>query len=932
LTPLDHWSRWAIGSILVLFAANPFSAPGQATVNQKLTLQPGWNVITFQVLPVSHSPESVLSAAVATDGTGRTLYNSQDPSSPVASIYHMRKSPTGFVLEKFPASASDSPPVPRSVPIPDVSLAQQLTSIEYGEAYFVKAQNIVSDASFSIAGLPPNLGWRLALDVGFNPLGILGALPLNDISVGGGGSQPINVLSMFKQADFQSIVYIARWDARNQRYQYFDPQQPDLADFQVLDLGLGYWVNASQAMLLVPELVVDAPGDQDNPPFANPKPVAGQPWQPGPEDVSIGIPGQPPVFHDQKSQTTIYLARTDDSFSLPLYNRGGGILSWKATLSPYLNSAPNNVNALDRVESVKASLALVRTNSKQLPDIQVQGSTSSEPDGLQIRVHRRNLHPGVYLARMLIESNGTDPSSGQLQKKEFTVVVNVGGMDGRWKGSAIIDTVNGKIVSVPDIDLVLQLYTDGLPGSHLMRGVIDSRESLLWPADGQLLGHFMENPTGGFSNQYSGRFLISGGYTLAPGDQNRFPYGTFPSPASPAQMDSDTGLLYRTNNEGDRFYDGLADRVRLKDDQTQTLVPNFTNPTPRFISREFELTGELSAKDNDGTPVVEGKYSEVIRGLIREPIQLQGTFQLSRESAAAFERRPISILKTYAPPNGRPVSQVAPFGSNANEWVVINHHALIDRIMVVLAHDMNDTDFSATLEGPNGKRVLLHGGEALGPINKVIFDSSNLPIDPLQLLKPPEFSALSTGLGSSANADRRDAALSETIGQYVIRHPRESLLSAFRDSDSYGKWKLTISTKNGAQGNVLGWSLLLYGAPIGSIEGDVLVEGSTDPDRFADVDVHVLGLNAELARAVTNFDRRTGHFVISNLPAIRVDLSATKPGFPAAKIDQLNCPDDPRGYHDNFFGIIPGESILTNPPQGAIKLIIREEGDRPCAQ
>ena len=60
----------------------------------------------------------------------------------------------------------------------------------------------------------------------------------------------------------------------------------------------------------------------------------------------------------------------------------------------------------------------------------------------------------------------------------------------------------------------------------------------------------------------------------------------------------------------------------------------------------------------------------------------------------------------------------------------------------------------------------------------------------------------------------------------------------------------------------------------GSFEGDVLVEGSTDPDRFADVDVHVLGLNAELARAVTNFNRNTGHFIISNLPAIRVGVSA----------------------------------------------------------
>ena len=68
--------------------------------------------------------------------------------------------------------------------------------------------------------------------------------------------------------------------------------------------------------------------------------------------------------------------------------------------------------------------------------------------------------------------------------------------------------------------------------------------------------------------------------------------------------------------------------------------------------------------------------------------------------------------------------------------------------MVVLAHDMKDTDFSATLDGPNGKRVLLHGGEAVGPINKVIFDSSDLPIDPLQLLEPPNSALCRRGSAS----------------------------------------------------------------------------------------------------------------------------------------------------------------------------------------
>jgi hypothetical protein len=130
---------------------------------------------------------------------------------------------------------------------------------------------------------------------------------------------------------------------------------------------------------------------------------------------------------------------------------------------------------------------------------------------------------------------------------------------------------------------------------------------------------------------------------------------------------------------------------------------------------------------------------------------------------------------------------------------------------------------------------------------------------------------------------------------------------------------------------MLGWALVLYGAPVGSLEGDVVVEGSTDEDRFSDVDIHVLGLNAELARSLTKLDRKTGHFVISNLPLIRVDLTATKPGFPVGTIDQLNCPNDPRGYHDNLFGIVPGESTLSSPPQHMLKLIIGQE-KHPCVQ
>ena len=134
------------------------------------------------------------------------------------------------------------------------------------------------------------------------------------------------------------------------------------------------------------------------------------------------------------------------------------------------------------------------------------------------------------------------------------------------------------------------------------------------------------------------------------------------------------------------------------------------------------------------------------------------------------------------------------------------------------------------------------------------------------------------------------------------------------------------------QGNVLGWSLLIYGAPIATIEGDVVVDGATESGRFDYVEVHVLGLNAELARAFTNFNRTTGHFSIGYLPSLRIDISATKPGFPPAGIDKLNCPGDPRGYRDNLFGIVAGDSILRLSPQFTYKLILRQEVGPACGQ
>jgi len=894
-------------------------------ITQALTIQQGWNLVTFRVLPTTRTPEAVLGSVISTDGTRSALYG-PEAGHPLVAIFHIRKLSTGYVYEKFPTSANTMPPpLPKLAPQIDSSTIGSISSIDYGEAYFIKVQSVSADASFTLSGLPPPFNWQLNVDAGFTVLGIPGAFPLSDITTGSSRNQPLNVLSVFRSSDLQSISYIARWDAKNQVYQYYDPREPERAGFQVLDTGLGHWFNATQALILKPEMVVEAPGDQDNPPFASPGVQVGQQWLPGPEDISVGIPGQPAVFHDKSTQTTLYISKSDNSLLLPLYNRGGGLLSWQATLIPFTGQVPQGVYILND-DALKASLALTRPNSDVQPDTLLQGVTATEPDGIQIIVHRRRLHPGAYLATLKIEFPTGGVNSGQTQTKQFNLVIDVGGMDGRWKGFASIDTVNGKTTSIPDIDLVLQLYTDGLPGSHMIRGIIDSQEALLWPVDGQILGHIAEDPVGGFSPQYSGKFVLSGGYTLPPGDVNHFPYGSFPSPTSATQADPDTGLAFTTNAEGDRFYVGLADRVRNGGE----VLPNFTNPIPRFISREFELVGELAARDDAGTPVVEGQYSEVIRGLLPDAVRLNGKFRLTREAATAFERRPIKApLRIYN--SGRPVTISQPFGTNPGETITILQHVLIDRIVVVLAHDLPDNKLVVTLDGPNGKKVTLHSGQRVGSISRVIFDSAESPSNPIQFLSPPEYSGSAAALNTQQNRGRSDAALQETIGQYSIRRPRESLVTAFRDADAYGDWKLTVSTlDNSVQGNVLGWTLLVYGAPIGTVEGDVVVDGDSESNRFSDVDVHVLGLNAELAKAFTKFDRTTGHFSIAFLPSIRVEITASKPGFPPAGIDSLNCPADPRRYRDKLYGIVPGDSILQSQAPPTYKLVLRQEVISTC--
>ena len=805
-------------------------------------LQYGWNLIAFQTLPTNPSPAVVF---------GTNMFRAVWTYDNALGLW-----------TQFGRPATGHPEQTNIMP---------MANIELGRAYWA-----FYDAGFNtnwvLSGQLPGSAFSLNFNQGWNLVGVPAA-----------GATDINVVSIFKPGDLSKIQLIARWEAANQRYQIYDPAKPESSDFQSLNPNLGHWVKATSQLSIQPDMVVEAEGDVDLAPVTFPPLTNGMAWTPGPEDTSITLPGAPPVFHDRTAQTVIIIPKGRDILLLPLYNRGGGIMLWNVTLL-----AGSNHGGAATLDASQVSQVLSLAES--------HGVTSSETDTLKISVDRTHLSPGTFLARLQVSA-----STGQ--QKTFDLVIQVGGLDGQWEGSASIQTVNGKANAIPDIDLFLHLFQDNKSGSHQLRGLIDSQETLLWPMDAQLLGHLTDTPSGSFDPNYASRFVISGGYTLPPGDVNHHPFENFPTPdllTTVTNTDNDTGLPYRTNPEGDRWYYSLPGRFA---------APDFLNPFPCFISREVELIGQITGAEG-GAAVATGDYYESINGMTLQSIQMRGTFRLVRKAYTPLEKRPYTYFASL-PLNGYQV------GANAatTNTIQIPDHLLISRILVVVAQDAAVDKHTLQLTGPSGAAITLHGGEALGPNKSIIFDSGDLPIDPLTLLDPPELRGakpLPIATNNVLDVTLYESRLRDSLASYAVRHPRQSL-QTFTDTDAFGTWKLSYANQDsGATHSLLGWSLLVYGAPAYPVAGQLVVADSTDPNRFQDVSVHTLGLNADLDTAFTTIDRITGRFSISCLPGLRVNLQALKPGYLPATIDGLNTATDPRGYRDGLGGVVVGGVGTTN--------------------
>ena len=845
--------------------------PGWANAEiQTFTLQPGWNLISFPVLPQDHSPAMVFGAMKRVRG-GQPLYQPNGSSSLRVAL------PAGIDPEgRFPNSGDcPKPPLPNDTctvdplkqtpPLPNSCPSAPLQTLEFGKAYWVHLEGINQGEKFTLEGepapptaLPLTPGW-----VGFGLTGV---------------DQPVNVQAFFGRDRFGGISKpdvsptlgdVVRWDPEEQCFEYYYADDPDGSAITQIEQGRGYLVK-----------VLKTP----TPPF---KP-------------QLRLIQGTTVLSTTTSQRLTILP-TDNELTLDVLTPEGGALTWAATLLPIPASASETAQGLRQedlpfVFTLSTEAIGAATGRSEQP-IQASVETATMVKGiafaelgnqLKIKVNRTHLPPGRYLAKLDIVANTGEHRSYDLE-------VSATGLDGEWQGRATIDTVNNKSNPVPDIDLVLQLFRVEVGGQMQLRGLVDSQETLTsWPMDAQIIGYPVAPPTGSsVDTDFKNGFWIKAEYVLPPGDVNNYPYEYLQQDVKDA-TDSVTDLRYKTSAEGDRYYLDLADRSEKK--------PNFLNPTTRFLRRQVFLTGHLTGVDGAGRSTAQGLYKETLTGLLPEAIELEGTFTLTRESQLSFTRRPFI------------------FTSDIDGFIKVEPKLLVHRALVLVDPRAQDLK-GLTLIGPGEReRYSLECLERTDQEEKVVarlLDPPRIqgtPWQPLELQRRPD-----KNLVEELKNNYRLCQFKETMRS-------NTLLSTWNGRDAKGTWTLAHEESASTKTNpVINWALLLYGVPMHSLEGHVVVQGSTGRDRFSDVQLQFnnLGDRDQWVQQILQFDPDTGAFMIDDLPGLHIQLVAKKSGYRDAEVDGLETEKDPRGYHNGIRAILPGDPTLKNPPPSHYTLTLQ---------
>ena len=508
-----------------------------------------------------------------------------------------------------------------------------LAPVGPGRGYWVHMAQAVP--AWNVVGEPPALAPAVTLSPGWNMIGIpVGAAAL---------PEPVSLLSVLAASglDYDTVL---RWE--RSLYGKFTPSDADVDDFTTFDAGRGYWVNVHGGSFnLQPQLLVSTRPDTDVEPVGN---------YPSYEDVALS---DSPTPLGANTQTHIRFLPGEETQTLALANTGGGILLWQlaATNAPWLTLSATN------------------------------GVTTIENDVITLSLDRTRMSRGRYETTLVLRTSAGDRS--------WHVIADVGGLGGDWHGLAQIASVNGRKNAIPDIDLHVSFFEDpAAPG--LLRGVIDSKNALMWPQDVALAGQVGE----------AGEINLGGGLVLAPGDVNNAPFQSF------------NGMAEDIDWNCNGHFDAL-------------------NPLPFPIHRAVAITGRLVSADPVHGYVIEGDYAETVAGMSRDPIRLAGHFTLQRENPVPFTSRPVTANKESALANESVVllridsTRSIPAGTTSFPLQALTDFELSSLQVEVDITDTPPTDLRLTLRTPSGRSLVLHDKAALTSLRNIVFPATRAPKD-----------------------------------------------------------------------------------------------------------------------------------------------------------------------------------------------------------
>ena len=378
----------------VLLWALSWTSAGYGQERQIFVLNPGWNLIAFQVLPAScpaGDARDVFSRMAATDGSGRRLLDAVGEPVRLFDRENPARSPlrAALVLEEVRTAEQNGgvsvtwrslePALPaeilRGIPLPEGFLGDRsidgvgvhrigdvLRCVAFAEAYLILVEGILPGAEYEVVGETSATVPRVDVGRGWNLTG----LPF-DVTVG--EDDELHIASMFPEGNLTTIRRIVGWDSAIQEYRSYFPDDPELSDLRSSDPNVGYWIEAADAFALAPDLTITGPAAED---------------------------------------ARVFIAAHETASRIPFYNAGGGAVGWSAELKPFSGPVPEGSVALESADAVNdvLSLSVGPVAQGSVPPIGpvARGLAVGETRYVEVLANRTHLPPATYVAHLDLAS------------------------------------------------------------------------------------------------------------------------------------------------------------------------------------------------------------------------------------------------------------------------------------------------------------------------------------------------------------------------------------------------------------------------------------------------------------------------------------------------------------------------------------------------